>query len=150
MQADIYLRKTSHRWPSNRFVESMKFIEAIFLFTLFSYLLSPCKSNSVRDISSRLKILEPSLRSSFMRLFLGVMKSLQRRKKWEVDSIFRLQKHSGLIVSWKLCLNLCSLYPIYVGHTKYTIRNRSYKLEQRHFKYTIWLGVTHFESYSVD
>ena len=77
----------------------MKFIEAIFLFTLFSYLLSPYKSNSVRDISSRLRILEPSLRSSFMRLVLGVMKSLQRRKKWEVDSIFRLQKHSGLIVS---------------------------------------------------
>ena len=29
------------------------------------------------------------------------------------------------------------LYPIYVGNTKYTIRNRSYKLEQRFFKYTI-------------
>ena len=82
----------------------MKFIEAnnIFLFTLFSYLLSPYKSNLVRDISSRLRILESSLRSSFMRLVLGVMKFWQRRKKWEVDCISRLQEHSGLIVSWKL------------------------------------------------
>ena len=79
------------------------------MFALFSYLLSPYKSNLVRDISSRLRILESSLRSSFMRLVLGVMKFWQRRKKWEVDSISRLQEHSGLIVSWKLCLNLCSL-----------------------------------------
>ena len=79
----------------------MKFIEAnnIFLFALFSYLLSPYKSNLVRDISSRLRILEPSLRSSFLRLVLGVMEFWQRRKKWEVDSITRLQEHSGLIVS---------------------------------------------------
>ena len=79
------------------------------MFTLFSNLLSPYKSNLVKDISSRLRILESSLRSSFMRLVLGVMKFWQRRKKWEVDYISRLQKHSGLIVSWKLCLNLCSL-----------------------------------------
>ena len=45
-----------------------------------------------------------------MRLVLGVMKFWQRRtKKWEVDSIFRLQEHYRVIVSWKLCLNLCSL-----------------------------------------
>ena len=88
----------------------MKFIEAnnIFLFTLFSYLLSPYKSNLVRDISSRLRILESTLQSSFMKLVLGVMKFWQRRKKWEVDSFSRLQEHSRLIVSWKLCLNLCS------------------------------------------
>ena len=88
-------------WPSNRFAESMKFIEAndIFLFTLFSYLLSPYKSNLVRDGSSRLRILESSLRSSFVILVFGVMKFWQRRKKWEVDSISRLQEHSGLIVS---------------------------------------------------
>ena len=79
------------------------------MFTLFSYLLSPYKSNLVRDISSRLRILESSLQSSFMRFVLGVMEFWQRRKKWEVDSISRLQEHSGLIVSWKLCLNLCSL-----------------------------------------
>ena len=46
----------------------MKFVEAnnIFLFALFLYLLSPYKSNSVKDISSGLKILESSLRSSLM------------------------------------------------------------------------------------
>ena len=77
--------------------------------TLFLYLLSPYKSNLVRDISSWLRILESSLQSSFMRLVLGVMKFWQRRKKLEVDSISRLQEHSRLIVSWKLYLNLCSL-----------------------------------------
>ena len=44
-----------------------------------------------------------------MRLVLAVMKFWQHRKKWEVDSISRLKEHSGLIVSRKLCLNLCSL-----------------------------------------
>ena len=44
-----------------------------------------------------------------MMLVIWVIKFWQRRKKWEVDSISRLQEHSGLIVSWKLCLNLCSL-----------------------------------------
>ena len=81
----------------------MKFTEAnnIFLFTLFSYLLLSNKSNLVRDISSRLRILESSLRSSFMKFVLEVIKFLQRRKKkkWEVGSISRIQKHSGLIVS---------------------------------------------------
>ena len=79
----------------------MKFIEPnnIFLFTSFSYLLSPYKSNLVRDISSRLRILESTLRSSFMKLVLGVMRFWQHRKKWEVDSFSRLQEHSRLIVS---------------------------------------------------
>ena len=46
--------------PSNRFAERTKFIEAnnIFLFTLFSYLLSAYKNNLVKDISSRLRMLE--------------------------------------------------------------------------------------------
>ena len=79
----------------------MKFVEAnnIFLFTLFSYLFSLYKSNLVKDISSRLRILESSLQSSFVRLVFQVMKFWQRRKKWEVDSVSRLQEHSGLIVS---------------------------------------------------
>ena len=33
----------------------------------------------------------------------------QCSKKWEVDSISRLQLHKGLIQFWKLWLNLCSL-----------------------------------------
>ena len=44
-----------------------------------------------------------------MRLVFVVMKFWHCRKKREVDSISRLQKHSGLIVSWKLWLNLWSL-----------------------------------------
>ena len=44
-----------------------------------------------------------------MVLVIWVIKFWQRRKKWEVDSISRLQEHSELIVSWKLCLNSCSL-----------------------------------------
>ena len=79
------------------------------MLTLFSYVLSPYKSNLVRVISYRLRIWESSLRSSFMRLVLGAMKFWQRRKQWEIDSIFRLQEHSRLIASWKLCLNLRSL-----------------------------------------
>ena len=72
----------------------------IFLFTLFSYSLSPHKSNLVRDILSRLRTSgESSLRSLFMRLVVGVMKFWQRSKQWEIDSISRLQEHSGLIVS---------------------------------------------------
>ena len=49
-----------HIFKKNVFAESTKFIEAnnIFLFTLFSYLLSPHKSNLATNISSRLKILE--------------------------------------------------------------------------------------------
>ena len=79
------------------------------MFTLFSYLLAPNRSNLVRDMPSKLRILESSLRSSFMRLVLEEMKLWQRRKKEEVGSIYRLQEHSGLIASWKLCPNLCSL-----------------------------------------
>ena len=33
-----------------------------------------------------------------MRLVFGVMKFWKRRKKWDVDSISRLQEHSELIV----------------------------------------------------
>ena len=79
------------------------------MFTFFSNYLSPYKSNLVKDISSKLRILESSLWSSFMRLVLGVMNIWQQRQKREVDSISRLQEHSGLIVSGKLCQNLCSL-----------------------------------------
>ena len=31
------------------------------------------------------------------------------RKRWVADSIFWPQLHNGFVVSWKLCLNLCSL-----------------------------------------
>ena len=50
------------------------------------------------DISSRLRTLESSLRSSFMRFVWGD-DILAARKKWEVHSISRPQEHGGLIVS---------------------------------------------------
>ena len=79
------------------------------MFTLFLYLQLPYKSYLVWDISSTLRTLESSLWSSFMRLVLRVMKFWQCRKKWEVNAISRLYQHSRLILSWTLCLNLCSL-----------------------------------------
>ena len=38
-----------------------------------------------------------------------LVKFWQRRKKWEVDSASKLREQSGFTVSWKYCLNLCSL-----------------------------------------
>ena len=43
------------------------------------------------------------------RVCLSLIKKGQWRKKWVADSIFWPQLHKGFIVSWKLCLNLCSL-----------------------------------------
>ena len=40
---------------------------------------------------------------------LSSIKKRQWRKKWVADSISWPQLHKGFIVSWKLCLNLCSL-----------------------------------------
>ena len=40
---------------------------------------------------------------------LSLIKKGQWRKKWVVDSISWPQLHKGFNVSWKLCLNLCSL-----------------------------------------
>ena len=47
-------------------------------------------------------------RSSFMRLVVGVITFWQCRKKKEFSCNSRLQERDGLIVFWKLCLNLCS------------------------------------------
>ena len=43
------------------------------------------------------------------RVRLSLKKKGQWRKKWVVDSISWSQLHKGFNVSWKLCLNLCSL-----------------------------------------
>ena len=117
------------------------------------------KSNLVRDISSRLRKLESSLRSSFMRLVLGVIKFWQPRKKWEVDSFSRLQEHSGLIVSSKLCLNLCSLRWLkptrslvssFISYMLATLKTLFgivlINLSKYFFKYTIWIWVTYFQT----
>ena len=79
----------------------MKFIKAnnIFSFILFSYLLSPYKSNLVLNVSSRFRIFESNLQISYMRFILGVMKS---RKKWKGNFVSRPQEQRVLIVFWKL------------------------------------------------
>ena len=43
------------------------------------------------------------------RVRLSLIKKGQWRKKWVMDSISWPQLHKGFNVSWKLCLNLCSL-----------------------------------------
>ena len=48
------------------------------------------------------------LRSS-KKTFRWLEKIWQRKKKWHVSSASREQRHNGFNVSWKLCLNLCSL-----------------------------------------
>ena len=85
----------------NLFVERMKFIKAnnIFSFILFSYLLSPYKSNLVLNVSSRFRIFESNLQISYMRFILGVMKC---RKKLEGNFVSRPQEERVLIVFWKL------------------------------------------------
>ena len=41
--------------------------------------------------------------------YLSLMNNGQWRKKWVVDSILWPQLQKGFEISWKLCLNLCSL-----------------------------------------
>ena len=52
---------------------------------------------------------ESILMSYFTRHSQGLVKFWQRRKKWKVDSTSKLREQSGFTVSWKYCLNLCSL-----------------------------------------
>ena len=47
--------------------------------------------------------------SYFTRYLQRLVKFRQHRKKWKVDSASKPQKQSGFTVSWKYCLNLCSL-----------------------------------------
>ena len=55
------------------------------------------------------KIRESILMSYFTRHLQRLVKFWHRRKKWEVDSASKLREQSGFTVSWKYCLNLCSL-----------------------------------------
>ena len=49
------------------------------------------------------------LRIVLSRVSLSLMKRGQWSKKWVEDSICWPQLYEGFIVSWKLCLNLCSV-----------------------------------------
>ena len=47
--------------------------------------------------------------TEFRRVWRNWLKWWQCRKKWVVESTFKLLEHSEFKQSWKLCLNLCSL-----------------------------------------
>ena len=68
-----------------------------------------CLSSFMEDLLYSVKIGESILISYFTRHLQRLVKFWQRRKKWEVDSTSKLQEQSGFTVSWKYCLNLCSL-----------------------------------------
>ena len=63
----------------------------------------------MEDLLYSVKIRESILMSYFTRHLQRLVKFWQRRKKWEVDSASKLWEQSGFTVSWKYCINLCSL-----------------------------------------
>ena len=67
-----------------------------------------CKSFLITEFSFSVKGLALIFFSLFQRVCLWFVKFEQWRKEWTVDSISFPQVHKGSILSWKLCLNLCS------------------------------------------
>ena len=63
----------------------------------------------MKDLLYSVKIRESILMSYFTRHLQRLVKFWDRRKKWQVDSAYKLREQSGFTVSWKYCLNLCSL-----------------------------------------
>ena len=63
----------------------------------------------MEDLLHSVQIRESILMSYFTRHLQRLVKSWHHRKKWEVDSASKLWEQSGFTVSWKYCLNLCSL-----------------------------------------
>ena len=63
----------------------------------------------MEDLLYSVKIRESYLMSYFTRHLQRLVKFWHHRKKLEVDSASKLQEQSGFTVSWKYCLNLCSL-----------------------------------------
>ena len=68
-----------------------------------------CLDSLMKDLLYSVKIRESILMSFFTRHLQRLVKFWHRRKKWQVDSAYKLQEQSGFTVSWKYCLNLCSL-----------------------------------------
>ena len=68
-----------------------------------------CLGSFMEDLLYSVKIRESILMSYFTRHLQRLVKFWHRRKKWEVDSASKLREQSGFTVSWKYCLNLCSL-----------------------------------------
>ena len=63
----------------------------------------------MEDLLYSVKIRESHLMSYFTRHLQRLVKFWHHRKKLEVDSASKLQDQSGFTVSWKYCLNLCSI-----------------------------------------
>ena len=69
-----------------------------------------CRLGSfMEDFLYSVKIWESIIMSYFTRHLQRLVKFLQCRKKWEVDSASKLREQSGSAVSWKYCLNSYSL-----------------------------------------
>ena len=70
-------------------------------------------SNLSGQFHGRFLIQCQNTRIDFSKLFTRHLQRLvkfwHRRKKWEFDSASKLWEQSGFTVSWKYCLNLCSL-----------------------------------------
>ena len=113
------------------------------------FLLSPYKSNLLQDISSRLRMLESSLRNSFMRLVPGVTNFWQSRKKMISQFYFQTARAQRInrilkIMSKFMFSEMTQVYtqsgeqfhPINVDDLKYTIWNHCYKFQQGHTLYS--------------
>ena len=77
----------------------------------------------MEDFLYNVKIRESILIGYFTRHLQRLVKFWQRRKKWEVDSASKLREQSGFTVSWKYCLNLCSLRRLKEADCKEVYKN---------------------------
>ena len=80
------------------------------MFVLLSYLPSPYRSNVAKKISSSIRIHESIFMSSFMKHLPRSVKFRQRNKIQQTDSALKLQEQIRFTTSWKLYLNLFSLW----------------------------------------
>ena len=96
--------------PFHLVVDRAKSIVKWIIFML-SFLLKTVLANIKFCVSQKL-VLSNNLSSMLTKLLRGIQHSLlyreQWRKKWMADSVSLPQLHMGLIVSWKLFLNICS------------------------------------------
>ena len=80
-------------------------------FVVLSFVLKVVLPNNKFYVSEK-SVLPNILWSMLTKLLWSVRRSLlnkgQWRKKWMTDSTSLPQLHIGQVVSWKLCLNLCS------------------------------------------
>ena len=80
------------------------------MFVLLSYLPSPYRSNVAKNFSSNIRIHESILMSSFMKHLPRSVRFRQRNKIQQTDPALKLQEQIRFTTSWKLYLNLFSLW----------------------------------------